>query len=94
MLVLLVPYTTIKVKVLYAALTATLFVNQAYVLYWLNYYANAGLNYAPNLTGDPIVLAVSVINLVMFLYATVLLWGELRGRQLLKTAKPNGEVPK
>ena len=52
------------------------------------------------------VLAVSVINLVMFLYASVLLWDELKGRRLLKTAEsPNpseqlspttkkGELPK
>ncbi len=80
MLALLVPFTK-KVRLLYATLTATLFVNQAYVLYYLN-------NDAFIPSGDLVVLAVSVINLIMFLYATVLMWDEFRGRQLLKTAEP------
>jgi Gpi18-like mannosyltransferase len=71
-----------KARPLYVALTATLFINEAYVLYWLNaYYPNAG----PNLTGDPVVLAVSVINLLMLLYASILMWDELKGRGWLKT---------
>jgi Gpi18-like mannosyltransferase len=71
-----------KARPLYVVLTATFLINQAYVLYWLNVsYPNAG----PNLTGDPVVLAVSVINLIMFLYASVLMWDELKGRQSLKT---------
>jgi Gpi18-like mannosyltransferase len=70
-----------KARPLYVALTATLFINEAYVLYWLNAsYPNA----APNLTGDPIVLAVSVINLLMLIYASILMWDELKGRRLLK----------
>lgn len=71
-----------RTRILYVALTATLLVNQAYVLYWLN---ASFPNAAPNLTGDPVVVAVSVINLIMFLYASVLMWNELRGRQWLKT---------
>ena len=74
-----------KVRPLYVALTATLLVNQAYVLYWLNAYVNAGYTYSPNLSGDPVVLAVSVVNLVMFFYSLTLLWNELKGRQWLKT---------
>jgi hypothetical protein len=71
-----------KVRLLYVALTATLFINEAYVLYWLNAsYPNA----APNLTGDPVVLAVSAINLLMLLYASILMWNELRGHGWLKT---------
>lgn len=71
-----------KTRLLYAVLTATFLVNQAYVLYWLNaYYPNAG----PNLTGDPVVLAVSVINLLMLAYASILMWDELKGRGWLKT---------
>jgi dolichyl-phosphate-mannose-protein mannosyltransferase len=91
MLVLLVPFAK-KIRYLYVALTATLFVNEAYVLYWLNAsYPGA----PPNLSGDPVVLAVSVINLVMFLYATLLLWTELKGRQLFQATKPErGDVPK
>jgi Gpi18-like mannosyltransferase len=80
MLALLIPFTK-KVRLLYATLTVTLFVNQAYVLYYLN-------NDAFIPSGDLVVLAVSVINLIMFLYATVLMWDEFRGRSLLKTAEP------
>ena len=51
-----------KIRPFYVVLTATFLVNEAYVLYWLNVsYPNA----APNLTGDPMVLAVSAINLLM-----------------------------
>jgi len=62
----------------YVVLTATLFINEAYVLYWLNrVYPNA-----PNLTGDPVVLAVSTINLLMLLYASVVMWDK---RKWLRT---------
>ena len=51
-----------KTRPLYVVLTATFLINQAYILNWLNVsYPNA----LPNLTGDPVVLAVSVINLIM-----------------------------
>ena len=74
-----------RTRPLYAVLTATLLINQAYVLYWLNAaYPNAG----PNLTGDPVVLAVSAINLLMFIYASILMWDELRGHRGLKTEPP------
>jgi Gpi18-like mannosyltransferase len=80
MLVLLVPFAR-KVRLLYVTLTATLFINQAYVLYYLNMNA-----FIPS--GDWVVLAVSVINLVMFIYATVLFLEELRGRRIQDTAEP------
>jgi dolichyl-phosphate-mannose-protein mannosyltransferase len=73
-----------KTRPLYVALTATCFVNQAYVLYWLNVYNAAGYTYGPNLTGDPVVIAVSVINLIVFLYVLVLMWDELKGRSWLR----------
>ena len=77
-LVLAVPFFK-KSRLLYGALTATVFVNEAYILYWLNVsYPNA----SPNLTGDPVVLVVSIINLVMFLYASVLMFDVFRGRQM------------
>jgi len=79
MLVLLLPFSK-KIRPLYLALTATLFVNEAYVLYYLNMNA-----FIP--AGDWVVLAVSIINLVMFLYASVLMWDELKGRRLLKTVE-------
>jgi Gpi18-like mannosyltransferase len=70
-----------RTRLLYVALTGTLLVNQAYVLYWLNVsYPNA----APSLTGDPIVVAVSVINLLMLAYASILMWYELKGHGWLK----------
>ena len=62
-----------KARPLYVALTATLFINEAYILYWLNKsYPNA----APNLTGDPIVVAVSAINLLMLVYASIIMWNK------------------
>jgi Gpi18-like mannosyltransferase len=64
---------------LYVALTGTLLVNEAYILFTSNAAGNAGLN-NPNLTGDPVVLAVSALNLVMFSYAIVLLLAELRSK--------------
>jgi Gpi18-like mannosyltransferase len=79
MLALLFPFIK-KTRALYVVLTATLFVNISYVLYWLNVYATAGYSYGPNLSGDPVVLAVSVINLIAFLYVFVLMWDELKGR--------------
>jgi Gpi18-like mannosyltransferase len=91
MLVLLVPFAK-KIRLFYVVLSATLFVNQAYVLYYLNMNA-----FIPS--GDLVVLAVSIINLVMFFYATVLLFEELKGKSILRTAVPEqanerGEVPK
>ena len=75
-----------KTRPLYIAITATLLVNQAYVLYWLRTsYPNA----APNLTGDPVVLAVGFANLITFFYATILLWGELRATRGLRLAGKN-----
>lgn len=73
-----------KTRALYVVITATFLVNVSYVLYWLNAYANAGYTYSPNLSGDPVVLAVSVVNLVMFLYASMLMWFELKGKSWLK----------
>ena len=80
-LVLLVPFSK-KIRPIYIALTTTLFVNQAYVLYYLNMNA-----FIPQ--GDLIVLAVSVINLIMFLYASMLMWHELKGSRIQNTAKPD-----
>ncbi len=73
-----------KTRALYVVITATLLANVSYVLYWLNAYVNAGYTYSPNLTGDPVVLAVSMVNLVTFLYASMLMWIELKGKSWLK----------
>jgi Gpi18-like mannosyltransferase len=69
-----------KTRPLYAILTATCLVNQAYVLYWLNAYADAGYPYGPNLSGDPVAMVITSINLIAFLYVLVLMWDELKGR--------------
>lgn len=83
MLALMFPFIK-KTRALYVVLTATVFVNISYVLYWLNAYAAAGYTYSPNLTGDPVTITVSLINLVTFMYTLVLLWDELKGRSWLK----------
>jgi hypothetical protein len=57
------------------------------VLYWLN----LDYPYAPNLTGDPIVVAVSVINLLMLAYASILMWFELKGHGWSKAETPAPE---
>ena len=63
-----------RVRPLYVALTATLFINEAYVLFWLNAsYPNfADLYKAPY--GGVIVVAVSAINLLMLVYASIIMW--------------------
>ena len=81
MLALMFPFIK-KARMLYVVLTATLLVNVSYVLYWLNVYADSG--FSPNLSGDPVVLAVSLINLMTFLYGLLLMWDEMKGRQMLK----------
>jgi Gpi18-like mannosyltransferase len=73
-----------KTRPLYIILTVTCLINQAYVLYWLNVYADAGYTYGPNLSGDPVAIAVTLINLVAFLYALMLMIGNLRGQELGK----------
>jgi hypothetical protein len=73
MLALMFPFIK-KARPLYVVLTATLFVNEAYVLYWLNAsYPNfANLYNAPY--GGLIIVAVSAINLLMLVYASILMW--------------------
>jgi Gpi18-like mannosyltransferase len=80
-----------RTRPLYVVLTATCFVNQAYVLNFLN----SGTFIV---TGDPVLLTVSLINLIAFLYVLVLMIGELRGKPRLSlspTLKPsNGDFAK
>ena len=80
MLVLLIPFVK-KARYLYIGLTATLFINQAYVLYYLNQGAFIA-------TGDLVVLAVSAINLILFIYASILLWVNSKADQSKKRHKP------
>jgi Gpi18-like mannosyltransferase len=92
MLALMFPFIK-KTRALYAVLTATLLVNVSYVLYWLNVYVAAGYTYSPNLSGDPVVLAVSLINLIAFLYVLVLMWDELKGRSWIRiTPSEQGSI--
>jgi dolichyl-phosphate-mannose-protein mannosyltransferase len=71
---------------LYVALTGTFLVNQAYVLITVNAATHAGLS-NPNHTGDPVVLTVSFINLVMFLYATVIMLTKSKWRGIFNQDK-------
>jgi Gpi18-like mannosyltransferase len=87
MLVLLLPFSK-KIRLLYAGLTATLFINQAYVLSFLN----AGTFIGHNLMANPpqfdgVVILVSIINLGLFLYASAILWNELWWKRRFKTAE-------
>ncbi len=72
MLALMFPFIK-RTRLLYVALTATLFINEAFVLYWLNAsYPNfANLYNAPY--GGLIVISVSAINLLMLVYASILM---------------------
>ena len=78
-LVLMVPFLK-KTRLLYAVLTATLFINEAYVLSFLNS-ADPFIK-----QGDLVVLSVSLINLLVFLYVLVLMWDEFKGRPFRITA--------
>jgi len=83
MLALMFPFTK-KIRPLYLVLTSTCLINQAYVLYWLNVaYAASGGKYSPNLNGDPVVLTVSLINIVTFVSVLVLMVRDLWGRKSL-----------
>jgi dolichyl-phosphate-mannose-protein mannosyltransferase len=80
MLALLFPLLK-KARLLYVALTATCFVNQAFVLNALV----AAYPSGPNLTGDPVVLIVSLINSVVLVYVVTLMVAKLRGKNWLTT---------
>lgn len=68
-----------KIRPLYAILTATCFINQAYVLSALvNAYPSGA-----NLTGDPVVYIVSLINSLTLVYVLMLMVRELRGNPWL-----------
>ncbi|MCL2359521.1 MAG: hypothetical protein LBH74_06855 [Nitrososphaerota archaeon] len=94
MLVLLLPFSK-KIRLLYAGLTATLLINQAYVLSFLN----AGRFINHNLMVNPpqldgVVLLVGIINLGLFLYALSILWRELLWKRRFKTAEPLNQTAK
>jgi Gpi18-like mannosyltransferase len=62
-----------KTRLIYGVLSATCFVNQAYVLQFLN-------NNQFIQSGDLVALTVTLINLAVFIYVLVLMWDELKGR--------------
>ena len=78
-LALMVPFVK-RARPLYVVLTATLLVNEATILYYYIKFPSG-----VNLTGNPVVIAVSTINLVMLAYAWVMLWSK---RTWLKTEPP------
>jgi dolichyl-phosphate-mannose-protein mannosyltransferase len=75
---LLIPFLK-KMRPVYVVLSGTCLVNQAYVLSFLN--ANSYIA-----DGDPVVLIVSLINLVVFLYVLLLTWRTLRGNKWLSSS--------
>jgi Gpi18-like mannosyltransferase len=74
-----------KTRPIYGILTATCLVNQAYVLPFLN-----NDQFIPS--GDFVVLTVSLINLMVFLYVLVLMWDELKGKSGLSFNPAKKEV--
>jgi len=80
MLALMFPFLK-RTRPLYAVLTATCFVNQAYVLNALM----AAYPSGANLTGDPVVFIVSLINSVALVYVLMLMFGELGGKKRLNS---------
>jgi Gpi18-like mannosyltransferase len=76
LLTLIFPFVK-KTRPIYIILSITFFINQAYVLYYLN----LGTFIA---AGDLVVLGVSLINLVLLMYVLMLIWDEFRGFSWLK----------
>jgi Gpi18-like mannosyltransferase len=70
-LTLAIPFVK-KVRPIYIISSVTLFINQAYVLYYLNLGTFIS-------QGDPIVLIVSSINVILLMYVLSILWDELKG---------------
>ena len=66
-----------KTRLIYGVLSATCFVNQAYVLYFLN-------NNQFIQSGDLVALTVTLINLGIFMYVLILMWDELKGRSWIR----------
>jgi Gpi18-like mannosyltransferase len=83
---ILVPFIK-KIRPIYAILSGTYLINLAYVLYY---------NYAalPIADGDPVVITVSLINLIVFLYVLVLTLGALKGSKRLSIIPESTEIDK
>jgi Gpi18-like mannosyltransferase len=87
-LALMVPFAK-KTRLIYATLTGTCFVNLAYILYFLN--INQALP-----SGDFVGLAVTLINVAMFVYVLTLMWNELKRRPLfrMRSLEPTNGIKK
>ena len=85
-LALMVPFIK-KTRPIYAILTGTLLVNEAYVLQILN--AGEFIK-----QGDPIVIAASLINSLMLVYVLILTGWELRGKGWLPKNNTENEKTK
>jgi dolichyl-phosphate-mannose-protein mannosyltransferase len=81
---LLIPFVK-KMRAVYFVLSGTFLVNQAYVLSFLN-------NHSFIADGDPVVLIVSLINLIVFLYVLVLTFGALTGSKRLSIIPKSTEI--
>jgi Gpi18-like mannosyltransferase len=75
-LALMFPFVK-RSRLFYIVITSTFLANISYVLYGLN---NGFFVYSDNL----IAIVVSAVNLIMFLYTTLLMWDELKGRSWFK----------
>ena len=73
-MVLLIPFVK-KMRFVYAILTGTYLINLAYVLSFLN----SG-NFISD--GDPVVIAVGLINLVVLEYVLMLMWSAINSNKL------------
>lgn len=76
LLALMFPFIN-KARQFYLVITVTFFANISYVLYSLN---SGFFVYSDNL----VAIVVSVVNLIMFLYTSLLMWDELKGTSRFK----------
>ena len=79
-LALTIPFLK-KMRPIYAVLTFTCLINQAYILYYI-LDANTFISNA-----DPVAFAVSLINSAVFVYVLMLIWGEMKGTPWLSLSR-------
>ncbi len=85
MLALMFPFLR-RMRPMYIVLTITCFVNQAYVLSFLNT-ENPFIS-----STDPVAYAVSLINSIAFIYVLMLMFEELWGRKWLSSSPTKTQV--
>jgi hypothetical protein len=74
---LLIPFVK-RMRLIYAILTGTYLINLAYVMELLN--SDTFISY-----GDPVVIAVGFINLIVLKYVLILTWRALKGVERLSS---------